>query len=71
MIQMPKEKTDLFTLLTPELLTKVNGLEDSEMAKVCRNGQMVQSILDNGTTTEPKVKENSFILTETFTKASG
>ena len=71
MIQMPKEKTDLFTLLTPELLTKVNGLEDSEMDKVCRNGQMVLSILDNGTTTELKVKENSFILTEMSTKASG
>ena len=70
-IQMPKENKEQFTLLTQELLTKANGSADSEMAKVSKNGQTVPSILDNGTTTEPKEKVNSFILMEMCTKASG
>jgi hypothetical protein len=68
---MPKENKEQFTLLTQELLTKANGSADSETAKASKNGQTVPSTQDNGTTTEPKEKVNSFILTEMCTKASG
>jgi len=71
MIQTPRENKDKFTLSTQELPTKANGSEDSEMDMVLRNGQMELFTLDNGTTTEPKEKENSFILTEMCTRATG
>jgi hypothetical protein len=68
---MPKENKDHLTLSTQELLTKANGSVDSETAKAFKNGQTVPSTQVNGTTTEPKDKVNSFILTEMCTKASG
>ena len=71
MIQMPKENKEQSILSTQVLLTKVNGSVDSEMEMVRKNGQMELYILDNGTTTEPKVKENSFILTVMCMKVTG
>ena len=71
MIQMLRENKDQSILSTQELLMKVNGLEDLEMVMEHRNGQMVQFILDNGTTTEPKEKVNSSILMEMCMKVIG
>jgi len=71
MIQILRENKDQLILSTQELLMKVNGLEDLEMVMEHRNGQMVPFILDNGTTTEPKEKVNSSILTEMCMKVIG
>ena len=48
-----------------------NGSVDSEMGMVFKNGQMVPNTRVNGKTTELTEKENSYILTETYTMESG
>ena len=68
---MPSEKPDLCTPLAQELPTTENGLVDSVMDKEYKNGVMVLFILENGTTTELKAKENLFTLTETYMKELG
>ena len=48
-----------------------SGRVVSEMAMVCRNGQMVPFMKVNGKIIELTDKENSLISTVTYTRASG
>ena len=62
MIQMLKERREILTLSKQVQHTMENGLVDSEMGMVSRNGQMALSTKDIGKIIEPTVRENSFIL---------
>ena len=71
MIQMLKERKEIYIHLKLELLMKVNGLEVSEMVMEFSNGQMELDMKDNGEITEPMEKENSLILMVIFMREIG
>jgi len=67
MVELQKVKS----LSKMEHNLKDNGLMDSEMVKVFKNGQMVQDMTAHGVTIKPMEKVNLSMLTETSMKDGG
>jgi hypothetical protein len=71
MIQMLKEKKEVFIRLRQEQHMKANGLVDLEMATEFNNGQMEQDTKVNGETIELTEKESLRTSMVTFMKETG
>ena len=71
MIQMPKEKEDQLIDLKQEQFMMENGLVDSEMDLVFKNGLTVLVMKVSGEIIEPMVRVNLLTLMVIFTRDNG
>jgi len=71
MIKIQKELKRKYILTKQDLPMKANGLMDLEMDMVFRNGKMVLFMKDSGVSDKHKVKANSYMLMEIYTRAIG